>query len=163
MEKFIVKHIRVILILTSLALLGIVAFAIVNRKKKKAKLDELFRLIDENIGVNGPDFKSIMDKVKPDQRFSIDKLSNGKTRADNAAQIIYEAYFTIYPLIGYQRRLTDDNAAVKNVLKGRTKAEIKTIQIAFATKYGEELSDFLKKYNTAKELNEFYTIINNLK
>lgn len=140
----------VILILLS----GAAFYGLENRKKNKEEIDELYRIIRNKIGAKGTDIKSILDKVVPD--------GSNQKKLLSASEAIYKAFFW-NDIFGYEHRnIDDDEDAVRNTLRGLTKREAKALLTTFEKQYGEELDDFLEKYNNADTLNTYYTIVQSL-
>jgi hypothetical protein len=109
-----------------LLLLAVVAVAIMGRRKHNAKvrqLQELDKLIDGDIGADGEDATSILHNVKPDTRYN----------AAKDAEILQKANTT-----------PDDHTAVFTVLKGKTKAQLATLNKALLQMSGKSLDQFLK-------------------
>lgn len=162
--SFINRNIKALLILLLIAVILLIVYGFLNKRKKQAQVEELYRLIDGEIGANGKDIKALVDKVAIDEAFLKEKASNGLTKASNSAKIIYEAFLWKDPLTkAYWPRVDDDEEAVKRTLQIKTKGQVKAVMMTFGKEYGQELDDFLRKYNSDQELNEYYTIVSKLK
>ena len=147
-------QIMILVVVTVLLLIGLSVYAMINRKRNKEEIEELYRLIRKGVGALGNDFKTLLDKVAPDNR--------NQSRLLNAAKSIYGAFYWTDVLGFKHRNIDDDEEAVLNTLKKLTKGEVKAMMNVFAKEYGVELDDFLKSYNSETELKSYYTVLSNL-
>ncbi|HEX8546142.1 MAG TPA: hypothetical protein VF691_04220 [Cytophagaceae bacterium] len=161
---FLKRNIKSITVILLILVIAIAFYAFTNKKKKAAMASELYRIIDGEIGLEVSDLKTLLDKVAPDEKYLRDKASNGLTKAANSAQILWEAFLWKDPISkSFWRRADDDEEAVRKTLQIKTKAQVKAVMLEFAKKYGQELDEFLRKYNNTQELKEYATIVSKLK
>lgn len=130
------KNFALLFVFIILLMSGLIAFSIVRKKKRKEEIDQLTDRINSGVGAEGEDFAKLLYNVKPDTSY---------TGGAMMAKKIKEA----------KGIFNDDENAVYSALSGKTKGQIKTIQLIFEKAYGnmdQYLRSFLKDSEFDKAL-----------
>lgn len=139
-NSFISNNWTVILLIVILLIIGGAAFAKQNRKRKEGEIDEIRRRINEGVGQNGIDIKTVLGTTQADTNFN----------AELYAIQIYNA----------KSWINDDEDAVYKALGGKTKAQVAAIYQAFRMKYQMELDSYLNPRTGFMDEEEYNNVIN---
>lgn len=139
-NSFITNNWTVILLIVILLIIAGAAFAKQNRKKKEGEIDEIRRRINEGVGQNGVDIKTVLGTTQADTNF------NGELYAIQ----IYNA----------KSWINDDEDAVYKALGGKTKSQVAAIYQAFRMKYQMELDSYLNPRTGFMNEEEYNNVVN---
>jgi hypothetical protein len=140
---------RVALAVLLLLVVVVAVFAAQNRKRKLSEIAEINQIIDEEIGLDGVDLKTLVSKVKPATGFDGKKW---------AAQV-YNA----------KSYINDDEEAVYSAFRGKTRAQVASIVQAFKATYGKDIDNYLARsqdefpYTQFLSAKEYQIVINIVK
>jgi hypothetical protein len=109
-------------------LIGVVVYLIIRKNQIKKRTIEVRTAIRADIGLMGEDIDQILYNVKPDAGYRVSEADILK---------LWEAKQPWY--------LLDRAGNFKEVLTGKTKAQIKSIMLAFQNKYGKKLNSHINE------------------
>lgn len=136
------KNLVILLFVLLLLATAAVIYATKKRKERNKEINDIVELINSNTGIEGEDIKQILFKSAPaavsDAKALAEKIKNAKGYINDSEDDVYE------------------------VLAGKTKGQLKTIQTTFQNSFGD-LDDFLKGWMSSTEYNKVLTIVKSSK
>jgi len=138
---------KVAYISLSIIVVGVVVLIIINNNKKKKEILKIRKQIQEEVGQSGDEsIRALLFNVGPLPSYDED--------AKKFAKQIYNAkgggWLNVFP---------DDEDSVYEALSGKSKYQIKTIDIALMNNHGSDIHDHLKSFMGESEYDKAYIIV----